>query len=163
MESVPRCGRARRRIDSHQHVHQLPGVRRAVLAFLDGLPAGERPRAHLRRAAAHDPPAQRRHRARVAFGWAAELARALRERRVATNDGFSGVLFVAADYRALFRRFLKDVRERTIVICHPAVDEAPGDRIVAARIREYAYLSNEQMPADLAEAGVRVGRFAVNW
>ena len=67
--------------------------------------------------------------------------------------------FVAADYRALFRRFLKDVRERTIVICHPAVDEAPGDRIVAARIREYAYLE-QQMPADLAEAGVRVGRFA---
>ena len=68
--------------------------------------------------------------------------------------------FVAADYRALFRRFLKDVREQTIVVCHPAVDGAPGDPIVAARTREYAYLSNEQMPADLAEAAVRVGRFS---
>jgi hypothetical protein len=99
----------------------------------------------------------------LAFAWAgARLARGLRESGVATNDGFSGVYdFGAADYRALFRRFLKGVRERTIVMCHPAGSEAPGDPIVAARSREYAYLASEQMPADLAEAGARVGRFAV--
>ena len=156
-------GQAPSHLDSHQHVHQLPGVRRAVLAFLDSLPAGKRP--YVRTCVERRRTILRRNvdigRA-LAFGWAGgALARALRERRVATNDGFSGVYnFVAADYRALFRRFLKDVRERTIVICHPAVDGAPGDPIVAARIREYAYLSNEQMPADLIEAAVRVGRFA---
>ena len=156
-------GQAPSHLDSHQHVHQLPGVRRAVLAFLDSLPAGERP--YVRTCVERRRTILRRNvdsgRA-LAFGWAgAALARALRERRVATNDGFSGVYnFVAADYRALFRRFLKDVRERTIVICHPAVDGAPGDPIVAARTREYAYLSNEQMPADLVEAAVRIGRFA---
>ena len=156
-------GRAPSHLDSHQHVHQLPGVRRAVLAFLDGLPAGERP--YVRTCVERRRTILRRNVDSVralAFGWAgARLARGLRERGVATNDGFSGVYnFVAADYRALFRRFLKDVRERTIVICHPAAEEAPGDPIVVARTREYAYLSNAQMPADLAEAGVWVGRFA---
>ena len=156
-------GRAPSHLDSHQHVHQLPGVRRAVLAFLDRLPTGERP--YVRTCVERPRTILSRNvdivRA-LAFGWAgARLARALRERGVATNDGFSGVYnFAPADYRALFRRFLKDVRERTIVICHPAAEEAPGDPIVVARTREYAYLSHEQMPADLAEAGVRVGRFA---
>jgi predicted glycoside hydrolase/deacetylase ChbG (UPF0249 family) len=156
-------GRGPSHLDSHQHVHQLPGVRRAVLAFLDSLPAVERP--YVRTCVERRRTILRRNVDNVralAFGWAgARLARALRERGIATNDGFSGVYnFAAADYRALFRRFLKDVRERTIVICHPAAEEAPGDPIVAARTREYAYLAGEQMPADLAEAGVRVGRFA---
>jgi hypothetical protein len=156
-------GRAPSHLDSHQHVHQLPGVRRAVLAFLDGLPAVERP--YVRTCVERRRTILRRNVDNVralAFGWAgARLARALRERGIATNDGFSGVYnFADADYRALFRRFLKDVRERTIVICHPAAAEAPNDPIVAARTREYAYLAGEQMPADLAEAGVRVGRFA---
>jgi predicted glycoside hydrolase/deacetylase ChbG (UPF0249 family) len=157
-------GRAPSHLDSHQHVHQLPGVRSAVLAFLDGLPAAERP--YVRTCVERRRTILRRNVNNVralAFARAgARFARGLRERGVATNDGFSGVYnFVAADYRKLFRRFLKDVRERTIVICHPAAGEAPGDPIVAARTREYAYLASEQMPADLAEAGVRIGRFAV--
>jgi hypothetical protein len=156
-------GQAPSHLDSHQHVHQLPGVRRAVLAFLDGLPASERP--YVRTCVERRRTILIRNVTNVralAFGRAgARLARGLRERGVATNDGFSGVYnFVAADYRALFRRFLKDVRDRTIVMCHPAASDAPGDAIVAARTREYAYLASEQMPADLEEAGVRLGRFA---
>jgi predicted glycoside hydrolase/deacetylase ChbG (UPF0249 family) len=155
-------GRAPSHLDSHQHVHQLPGVRRAVLAFLDALPAAERP--YVRTSVERPRTILRRNVGNVralALAWAgASLARALRERGVASNDGFSGVYdFAAPDYRALFRRFLKDVRERTIVICHPASEEEPGDPIAAARRCEYAYLCNEQIPADLAEAGVRVGRF----
>ena len=156
-------GRAPSHLDSHQHLHQLPGVRRAVLAFLDNLPASERP--YVRTCVERPRTILRRNvnNARaLAFAWAgARLARALRRRGVATNDGFSGVYdFSVVPYRVLFRRFLKDVRERTIIICHPAESEVPGDPIAAARTREYAYLASEQMPADLAEAGVRLGRFA---
>jgi predicted glycoside hydrolase/deacetylase ChbG (UPF0249 family) len=156
-------GRAPSHLDSHQHLHQQPGVRRAVLAFVDGLPAGDRP--YVRTCVERPRTILRRNvnnlRA-LSFAWAgARLARGLRARGVATNDGFSGVYdFAAADYRALFRRFLRDVRDRAIVVCHPAQGEAPGDPIAAARSREYAYLAGDKMPADLAEAGVRVGRFA---
>ena len=156
-------GRAPSHLDSHQHVHQLPGVRSAVLAFLDGLPLGERP--YVRTCVERRRTILTRNVNTVralAFAWAgARLARGLHERGVATNDGFSGVYnFDAGDYRALFRRFLKAAREGTIVICHPAAGEVPGDPIVAARLREYAYLASEHLPADLSEAGVRIGRFA---
>jgi predicted glycoside hydrolase/deacetylase ChbG (UPF0249 family) len=156
-------GRSPSHLDSHQHVHQLPGVRTAVLAFLDGLPARERP--YVRTCVERRRTILKRNVSNVrAFAFAgagARIARGLRERGLATNEGFSGVYnFVATDYRRLFRRFLKDVREGTIVICHPAAGEAPGDPIVAARTREYAYLASEQMPTDLAEAGVRIGRLA---
>ena len=157
-------GRAPSHLDSHQHVHQLPGVRSAVLAFIDGLPAGERP--YVRTCVERRRTILRRNVNSVralAFAWAgARLARGLRERGVATNDGFSGVYsFHAADYRTLFPRFLMDVRERTIVVCHPAESSAPGDPIVAARTREYAYFVSDQMAVALADAGVRVGRFGV--
>jgi hypothetical protein len=134
-----------------------------VLAFVDGLPADERPYVRTSVERRRTILGRRVNSGRaLAFAWAGgSLARALRGRGVATNDGFSGVYdFAAADYRALFRRFLKDVRDRTIVICHPAEGEAPGDPIAAARTREYAYLAGGQMPADLAEAGVRVCRFS---
>jgi predicted glycoside hydrolase/deacetylase ChbG (UPF0249 family) len=157
------AGRAPSHLDSHLHVHQLTGIRRAVLAFVDSLSEGERP--YLRtcverpgtilRRNAHTPRA-------LAFAWAgASLARGLRQRGVATNDGFAGAYdFAAADYGMLFRRFLKHVRDRTIVVCHPGEGEAPGDPVAAARMREYAYLGGAQMPADLAAAGVRIGRLS---
>jgi predicted glycoside hydrolase/deacetylase ChbG (UPF0249 family) len=155
-------GRAPSHLDSHQHVHQLPGVRRALLAFVDSLPAGERP--YVRTCVERPRTIFRRNvnNARaLAFAWAgASLARNLRARGIATNDGFSGVYdFGGTDYGALFRRFLKDARDRTIVICHPAEGDVPHDRIASARTREYAYLASAQMPADLAEAGVRIDRF----
>jgi hypothetical protein len=134
-----------------------------VLTFLDTLPAGERP--YVRTCVERPRTILSRNvnnvRALVFASVGVGLAHGLRERGFDRNSGFSGVYdFAAADYRALFRRFLRAVRERTIVICHPAEGEAPGDPIAAARTREYAYLVGDQMPADLAEAGVRIGRFA---
>jgi predicted glycoside hydrolase/deacetylase ChbG (UPF0249 family) len=155
-------GRAPSHLDSHQYVHQLPGVRDAVLAFLDGLPPAERP--YVRTCVERPRVILERNvnngRA-LACAWAgARLARDLRQRGIATNDGYSGVYdFSGADYRAKFQRFISHVRERTIVVCHPGDGDAPEDPIGAARRREYGYLSSNQMPADLVQGGVRLGRF----
>jgi predicted glycoside hydrolase/deacetylase ChbG (UPF0249 family) len=151
-------------IDSHQHVHQLPVVREALLDFLDGLAPGERP--YVRTAVDRAPTILRRGvnpgRA-LAFAFAgARLRRELLRRRVRTNDGFSGVYdFRAGRYPGLFRRFLRGARDTTIVLCHPAIGPAhPDDPIAAARRQEFEYLSSETMADDLAAAGVAIGRFA---
>ena len=151
-------------LDSHQHVHQLPVVRDAVLAFVESLPAAERP--YVRTAVERAPTIVRRGvnsgRA-LAFAFAgARLRRDLVARQWRTNDGFSGVYdFRATGYRPLFQRFLRGVRDTTIVLCHPASGAAQtGDPIAAARESEFAYFGSDGMVEDLAAARVEIGRFA---
>jgi predicted glycoside hydrolase/deacetylase ChbG (UPF0249 family) len=151
-------------IDSHQHVHQLPVVRDALLEFLDTLAPGERP--YVRTAVERAPIILRRGvnagRALAFSAVGARLRRELVARRVRTNDGFSGVYdFRTGGYRPLFRRFLHGARNTTIVLCHPASGAAqPGDPIAAARRQEFDYFRSAEMAEDLAAAGVAIGRFA---
>lgn len=158
-------GRPPAHLDSHQHVHQLPVIRGAVLEFVRGLAAGERP--YVRTCFETPATILRRgvHRTRAGtFAWAGvHLHRSLRRAGVPTNDGFSGVYDFHArqGYRALFQKFLQGLRANAIVICHPALPgkEAPGDDIAAARPLEFDYLSGPEVLADAASADVRWGRF----
>ncbi len=153
-------------IDSHQHVHQLPRIRGAVLQFVRQLPAGQRPyvRTCFDRRSVIWARGGDRTRA-LAFSWAGtHLHNSLRRHGLRTNDGFSGVYdFRPRDgYRPHFQGFLRGVRETTILICHPAMPdkETPGDPIAAARAIEFAYLAGQEVLADAAAANVRWGRFA---
>jgi len=133
-------------VDGHQHVHQLPGAREALVAVPRGVKAA----------------------AIARLG-----GRGLRQRLVAAgiphNADFAGVygLSAAADFPALLRGWLAGVRDRALVMCHPASPGAAGgpggdpiaDPIQTAREREHAYLASDAFAADLARAGVRLARF----
>jgi predicted glycoside hydrolase/deacetylase ChbG (UPF0249 family) len=158
-------GQAPSHIDSHQHVHQLPVIRDALLEFVDGLPAEERP--YVRTAVERTGTILRRG-VQPGRAFAFSLAgRALRHglaaRRCRTNDGFTGVYDFRAPsgYRPLFQRFVRAARDTTILLCHPSVpgSRMPDDPIAPAREQEFAYLSSAGMAEDLAAAGVRIGRF----
>lgn len=153
-------------IDSHQHVHQLPRIRGAVLQFVQQLPAAQRPyvRTCYDRRAVIWARGVDRTRA-LAFSWAGtHLHRSLRRHGLRTNDGFSGVYDFRprAGYRPCFQRFLRGARNTTILICHPALPgkSTPGDPIAAARAMEFDYLASADALADAAAAGVRWVRFA---
>lgn len=163
---VDAFGRPPAHIDSHQHVHQLPRVRGAVLEFVRRLPPAQRPYVRtcfergaviLRRGVA---PARA-----TAFAWAgSHLHKSLRRHGIPTNDGFSGVYDFQPrnGYRPYFERFLRGVRNTTILICHPAQPgkDMVGDPIAAARAVEFAYLAGPDVLEDARRAGVRWGRFA---
>ena len=159
-------GRPPAHIDSHQHVHQLPRVRGAVLEFVRRLPAAHRP--YVRTCFERGGIIFRRGVARpraTAFAWAgSHLHRSLRRHGIHTNDGFSGVYDFqpVGGYGPYFQRFLRGVRNTTILICHPALPgkEMAGDPISAARAMEFTYLSGPDVLADATQAGVRWGRFA---
>jgi len=159
-------GQSPAHLDSHQHVHQLPVVRDAVLEFLDDLSESERP--YVRTAVERTGTIVRRrvHAARaLAFSVAGRrLRRGLAARRIRTNDGFSGIydFRATAGYRPLFRKFLRETRNTAIVLCHPAAPgmTMPGDRIAGARGSEYDYFAGDALAEDLAAAGVTIGRFA---
>ena len=140
-------------IDGHQHVHQLPVAREAMLAELQARYApAEMP--WVRSTA----PAGRLWRSPKAAviallgGWTA--ARRLRAARVPMNQGFGGVYGFdapdAAAYGAHMARWLPQMARHGLVMCHPAAGVVHGDAIGAQRPVEFAYLMSADFGALLA-------------
>lgn len=155
-----KLGRAPDFVDGHQHVHVLPGVRRAVLdAIADRYPQGS---VYLRdpgdSVAAIRARGVAAGKALVISGLATGLRRAAARRGIPTNRGFSGVspFDPARDFAADLARFLLRPGPAHLVMCHPGhVDEelAALDPVVATRPLEHAALLAFQ------PQGLRIGRF----
>lgn len=142
-------------VDGHRHVHQLPGVRGALLVELGRRYPGACPIIRTT--------VPRRWR-----GWKAALIsalggealrRELQRLRVAHNRDFFGVYDFApgAPYRTLVRGWLRSAVDGGLLMCHPG--EASGDGISAARVAELAYLGSDEFSADCEAAGVRRAGF----
>lgn len=154
-------------VDGHQHVHVLPGVRRALFTAFDRGMLDAR-RTWLRDC--RETPA-----AIVARGVEAPKAlfiaalamgfgRAARTRGITVNAGFGGITaFDPARFAQTFPHFLERLGDRPLVMCHPADPRAPADPsdpIDRARRAEYAHLASEAFVQDLDTAGVRLARMA---
>ncbi|GGH57450.1 hypothetical protein GCM10010975_17120 [Comamonas phosphati] len=146
-------------IDGHQHVHQLPGLREALLAELQA------------RYAAHEMPWVRSTAPAgglwrspkaaiiaVLGGWTA--TRGLRGAGVPMNRGFGGVYGFdapdAAAYSAQMARWLPHMAEGGLLMCHPAAGVVEGDAIGRQRPVEFAYLMSEDFGALLRLSGCHV-------
>ncbi|MGP1629938.1 MAG: ChbG/HpnK family deacetylase [Giesbergeria sp.] len=146
-------------IDGHQHVHQLPGVREALLVELQARYAGQA--APWVRSTAPAPGQWRNAKALVIAllgGWTA--TRRWRRAGVAMNQGFSGVYgFDAPDaqhYGAHMQVWLGQGESGGLLMCHPASAEVPGDAIGRQRPVEFAYLMSPAFAELLQHCGVHV-------
>ena len=154
-------------IDGHQHIHALPGVRRAVRAVLKRRYPQNKP--YLRDAA--DQLAAIRARGR--HGQKALLVSALtrpfaarmRADGFALNRGFSGfsAFDPMADYGADFATYLVAPGAKPLVMCHPGEidDELRAlDPAVESRPNEIAYFLSNRFLETCDAAGFRPARFA---
>ncbi len=151
-------------IDGHQHIHQLPVVREAVLAALARLPG-----AYLRLCREPRRAIVRRGVAVAKTLLIAELGGALAAQALAAgipaNGSFRGVYDFsgAVPFGELMARFLDRPARRTLVMVHPGIpDEAlrQADPLVDQRAVEHDYLKGDAFAALLAEKGLRLGRFS---
>lgn len=154
-------------IDGHQHVHQLPVIRDALLFHIRNRLADSRPyirccneplTAILRRGI--DP-----FRAAVISLLGRGLRRRLARGGIAHNDSFRGVYDFSPriPYPELFRRFLADAGPRTLIMCHPGlVDDAlrAADPLTGQRETEYRYFLSDEFAGLLQTADFRLARFA---
>jgi len=157
-------GRPPDHIDGHQHVHQLPAVREAVL----DLRRRRAPGAYLR--VCCEAPARILGRGAAARALVIDrlgrgLRRLARDAGVPANDGFAGVRDFSAgeDYPAMMRRWLIRPGPLPLAMCHPGrvdAELAAADPVTAPREAELAHLASDAFAADLAAAGLRLGRFA---
>ncbi|WP_332683995.1 ChbG/HpnK family deacetylase [Bosea sp. (in: a-proteobacteria)] len=155
-------GRAPDFVDGHQHVHVLPGIRRAVLeAVARRYPPGS---VYLRDPA--DSIAAIRARgvavgkALVIAGLAAGLRPAAARRGIPLNRGFSGVspFDPARDFTTDLACFLERPGPAHLVMCHPGHVDAELvalDPVVATRPLEHAALLAFAPPP-----GLRLARFS---
>lgn len=151
-------------VDGHQHVHQLPMVREALLDVL------------LQR---YPDPARRPwlRDTRPALGLGAGLANAFKATVIAalgrpalhrmaatygfaTNRALSGVYDFQGDgvrYQQLLGAWLLHAQHGDVLMCHPATAMVPGDAIAAARCNEYQVLASEWFGGLLERLPLRIG------
>ena len=146
-------------IDGHQHVHQLPGVRDALLAELQARYAGKA--TPWVRSTAPSPGQWRNAKALIIAmlgGWAA--TRHWRRAGMSLNQGFAGVYgFDAPDvrqYGSHMQTWLAQLRDGGLLMCHPATAEVPGDAIGYQRPVEFAYLMSPAFGELLQRSGVHI-------
>jgi predicted glycoside hydrolase/deacetylase ChbG (UPF0249 family) len=168
---IERAGRLPDFIDGHQHVHVLPGVRRALFAALERFwpkdVAGPRP--WLRDPA--DTPGRILARGVAAQKALTVAALALGFRRLAhrhgfsTNHGFAGfsAFDPTRDYAADFSTYLAAPGDAHLVMCHPGFvdDELRAvDTVLETRPREHEFLLSARFTDLCAEARMERVRLA---
>lgn len=129
-------------IDGHQHIHQLPGLRQALLHVLHSRYGSQAPwvRSTL--------PAQWgvNKAAILALLGGYRLHRLLDRAQLRHNPQFAGVYgFDAATpaaYGAHMQTWLRSAPTGTLIMCHPANAPVTGDAISAQRTVEYDYLAS---------------------
>lgn len=140
-------GRAPHFVDGHQHIHQLPQIRNALIATLvQRYGGGERP--WLRNTQARPGlPAPHRFKAAViqALG-AATLARQASRAGFYLNARFAGVYdFQGGEpvYRSLLAGWLNNVQDGDLLMCHPAARVDATDPMGAQRVAEFNVLASD--------------------
>lgn len=147
-------------IDGHQHVHQLPGVRDALLAEWQARYGGQAAAPWVRSTV--PAPGQWRNAKALVIallgGWSA--TRRWRRAGVALNHGFAGAYGFDAPgvqhYGAHMQAWLAGAQHGALVMCHPASAEVPGDAIGQQRPVEFAYLMSAAFGDLLRRSNMRV-------
>jgi len=153
-------------IDGHQHVHQLPVVRSAVVRALGTRLKEQRIYTRL----CHDPASAiiKRGIAIPKTLLISKLGQGLRKmaRRhtLAVNTGFRGVYDFSGKvpFGTLMDRFVEDIPPKGLVMCHPGIpDEAlrAVDSVVDQRRVEYDWLGGHGLAGLLQRQNLRLSRF----
>ncbi len=145
-------------IDGHQHVHQLPGIRQAVLQVIKRR-YPEHP-IWVRNTMPADPAWRGKAQILKLLGGKV-TAENLEYADVHSNRGFAGVYgFDRADYDVCFQSWLEAARPGMLIMCHPATAPGPDDAIAQQRVVEYQFFNSAQYTEMLSAARVRLVRLS---
>lgn len=151
-------------IDGHQHVHQFPIVREALLSVYQ-----KRLKNHLKYLrSVQDRLTYFRwgdaylKRVLIQNSGANSFKKQLLYNKIRHNPSFSGIYsFSKSDqYRAFFNQFLAKIMDNGIIMCHPGLSgDDYEDTIRQARYDEYCYLNSQHFVEDCLKQDVKLGQF----
>jgi predicted glycoside hydrolase/deacetylase ChbG (UPF0249 family) len=154
---MEKFGRAPDFVDGHQHVQLFPQVRDAFLTVVKEAA----PKAWVRQGGRNQPLAQRLDMPKALFIdlLSVQFRRSASRAKIAFNPAFAGAYDFSKepDFGELMRRFLDDLPEGGLVMCHPGfVDDmlVSLDPLTDQREREYEFLAGDGFPRLLAANNV---------
>jgi len=149
-------------IDGHQHVHQFPVIREAVLAAYQQRLQSQK--AYIRWVnegmqwsdVLFDP-----KKIIIYATGTPSFGHLLDHYHIPHNLSFAGIYAFnqANQYDQLFPRFLEKIGDGGLIMCHPGLSSSTEDRIAKARELEYAYLSSDRFLRDCERQEVTITRF----
>lgn len=147
-------------LDGHQHVHQFPIVRQAVLSVYE-----KRLRPHQAYVRLIESSMKNQGRLKkmiIQLTGTKALKHLLIKNKIPFNQSFAGIYpFAQAEqYSQFFKQFLDEVSDGGIIMCHPALhSKENSDAISDARFLEYQYFSSPQLLTDCREKAIILSRF----
>ncbi len=145
-------------VDGHQHVHQLPVIRRALIEALHSRYATHRP--WLRSTRPGNRTAGLKPRIIATLGDRAmrSLARAGGHPQNRHLLGAYGFDADAAGYRQRLAQWLGQAVDGDVLMCHPSLPGVAHDPILQARVNEFIVLAEAGLDQALQQAGVKTAR-----
>lgn len=149
-------------LDGHQHVHQFPVIRQAVLTVYAELLRASHTYVRL---------------VNMPFNWrnpgnikklvikcmgGRAMQRQLAQLHIPHNTSFSGVYSFsdAQHYNKIFPQFLASIQDGGMIMCHPGLaDTTTNDAIKTARYHELQYFESPEFVADCKAQAVSLQRF----
>lgn len=144
-------------IDGHQHVQQFGTIRRALLQVMKRRYGTQQPYLRVSR----PPPSQADFKGRVMAAWgSAALVQEAAEHCIPTAPCLSGIYDFfeqSVDYAPLMDRWLMQVPDKTLIMCHPGL-RANQDAHADARVAEWRHLNSNKFAEQLTQHGVTLTR-----
>ncbi len=174
VEKVRQAGLCVSHLDSHKHLHALPGVREAVLqvAREKGIrfvrypfePGGPLGLPQLRNKGISPGPFGRRMAVFVMRSlWAAEFRRRLNVAGLRSADATFGIVHTGFLSKEIIEGFLNPQYVVIEICCHPGYDDSrrvlPGERLRKRREREVAIFTDPDWRAGLKSRGVQLTNY----
>lgn len=146
-------------IDGHQHVHQFPVIRKALLDSYRNDLKGHQTYFRVTYPTANGSGDWLKTKILALTGGKA-FFKQLNQLDRPHNPNFSGIypFNPQTDYRNLFRQWLNLATPNTLVMCHPSLGHCKDDVIAAARVKEFDYLSSNEFLEDCYEMRCQLGR-----
>lgn len=150
-------------IDGHQHVHQFPVIRDAIVNVYN------------KRLQSHQPYMRWVNEKINVWNVCSDfkkilicatgtrgLKKLLNKHHIPHNQTFSGVYSFsdAEKYSKTFPKFLAEIGNEGLIMCHPGLAAPKTDDVIAdARYQEYQYLFGSEFLMDCYKQGAILGRF----
>ena len=144
-------------LDGHQHVHQFPIVRDALLSVYESL----RPQKPYVRLVAKTFSIQQGFKYLVLYGMGGRaLGKLLAKYKIPFNQSFAGLYDFTSDYQPNFESFLLNIQAGGIIMCHPGrPSDCLVDAIKDARSLERDYFLSDAFIQACNRHDVVLGRF----
>jgi predicted glycoside hydrolase/deacetylase ChbG (UPF0249 family) len=145
-------------IDGHQHVHQFPIIRDALLNVYQKTFTEQRP--YIRQTLTQQGPYAKK-RWVINHTGAKILHQQLQQANIPHNSEFAGIYDFDPTlyYGDLFQKFCGTIKRDGLIMCHPGfASEDQTDAIRASRVKEYHYLAGDNFLYDCENLSVGIDR-----